>query len=421
MFMFLYHFLWTIISACGVPFALLSGNKRLIDRFALHLPPALPDGDNVWIHALSVGEVISSVPLVDAIRTRYPEKDIVFTVATEKGMGIARDELKGKIKTLMFMSVDAWWCVRRMVRVIRPTVFILVETDIWPGLIGYLKKKGVRTLLINGRISPQTFESYKKARFVVKKMFEHVTLCLMQTELDCERLLTAGVSPSQKVISVGSIKFDREWQPMHDTERDAWFAALGIGKTDLLWVAGSTHPGEERVILEAHKRLKQCFPNLRLIIAPRKVARAGEILANAVALGFETCPRSKFSGGRGKFWDVLILDTIGELGRIYALGKVSFVGGSLIPFGGHNLLEPAGFGRPVIFGPYTFNFVHVSGMLTAAGGGRCVADETDLFNAVNDLLGDDRMCRRMGNAAGRFVEENRGALNRVLAHMGDFM
>ncbi len=418
MFTFLYHILWTIVFLVCTPFALLLRNQRLLERLALNLPPASLGEDNLWIHALSVGEVISALPLVSTLSRKYPGRGIVFTVTTVKGMAVARKELEGTVKAVIPMPVDSWLCVRRMDRYIKPSVFVLVETDIWPALIGYLKRMGIQTILINGRISPRTFKSYQRFPFLVRRMFKPLELCLMQSDLDRDRLILSGIESPRKVVTIGNIKFDREWETMDEEKRISLLSSLGFDPEDTIWVAGSTHPGEDEIMLEVHKRLRLSFPSLRLILAPRKIEQADEILKKAQDMGLKATLKSELPED-GELRDVLILNTIGELGRIYGLSKVSFVGGSLVPFGGHNLLEPASFGCPVVFGYHTHNFVLMSESLVEAGGGLRVHDGEELYEVVNKLLADSDMCRRMGAHAKEFVEKNKGALDRAVSYIGE--
>ena len=414
--MLIYHFLWTLVSIFWIPIAALSGKKRLLERLALNLPPAVAQAGSIWIHALSVGEVVSAIPLVKALSLKNPDKDIVFTVTTAKGMSVAQNELEGKVAALLTMPIDFWWSVRQIVNRVRPSVFILVETDIWPGLITHLRKKGIKSILVNGRISPRTFRYYMRFPFFTRMMFQSLEICLMQSDLDSERLLQAGIDP-QKVRTVGNIKFDHEWVPLDEEERKKWLSLLGLGSEDILWVAGSTHQGEEETLLEVHKKLRHSFAFLRLILAPRRIEQSGEIHSLAQGMGLNAVLKTELSYERDRLYDVLIINTLGELGRVYGLGKVSFVGGSLVPIGGHNLLEPASFGCPVLFGPYTHNFVLMAESLVESGGGWRVSDGNELYEAMKTLLGDDAMRTRLGREAKRFVEKNRGALENVVDYI----
>lgn len=418
--LFLYHFGWTFFIFFFIPLLpLFLTNKRVLEKLALDLPPATPKKGSIWIHALSVGEVLSAIPLARHLMGKYPSKDIVLTVTTPQGMKIARNDLGGEATVLLTMPLDLWWSTRRIVHFIKPSLFILVETDIWPGLIAYLKRRGIKTLWINGRISPRTFKSYRRFRFFTRPMLNALELCMMQSDLDRRRLLTIGVG-QEKAVTVGNIKFDREWLPMSGEEHDHWLNALNLQPHDITWIAGSTHRGEEDIVLDVFRRLQPLFPPLRLIIAPRRLERTGDVWRLSSRKGFRTALRTEVSGKKGRY-DVLILDTIGELERLYGVAKVSFVGGSLVPIGGHNLLEPAIFGLPVLFGPYTHNFVLMSRLLIEAGAGKKVSDGEELFETMKGLLSDPEKSDRMGRKAREFVETNRGALERVAAHIEAYL
>ena len=467
MFMFLYHFLWTVVLFFLVLVVGLlrigsmaqgdgSGlGGRLSVRLAWRLPDLPPGKGGIWVHALSVGEVISALPLVDRLGREFPGTGIVFTATTATGVAMAREKLDGRVRLIFPMPVDVWWCVRRVVDFVKPSVFILVETDIWPGLLGCLKRKGIQSILVNGRVSTRTLRSYKRAPFLVRKMFDPLHVCLMQSDLDRDRLLMMGID-KRKIIAAGNIKFDRQIVDMGEEERQGWLCALGLESEDPLWVAGSTHPGEEEVVLDVFKKLRPSFPRLRLILAPRDTRRSGDIVTMAGERGIRAvlkiqvtkqsggrreqsaegrgqiqlattnsqpsvprapCPVPHAPSGNHNGYDVMVLNTMGELGRIYGLGSVCFVGGSLAPIGGHNLLEPASFGIPVVFGPHTHNFVSMSAALLEAGGGRRVYSADELYTTLKTFLEDGEMRTRAGARAKAFVERNRGALERVLCHV----
>jgi len=465
--MFLYHFLWTIALVflapvvgllCMGPMARRAGagmGVRFLERLAWRLPNPPPKQGGIWVHALSVGEVISAIPLIDLLGREFPGTGIVFTATTAAGLAMARERLDGRVGVVFSMPVDAWWCVRRVIDYVRPSLFILVETDIWPGLLGSLKRQGIRSMLVNGRVSPRTLRSYKRARFFVRKMFDPLHVCLMQSDLDRDRLLMIGIE-KRKVIPAGNIKFDRQMIAMDEEARRGWLCALGLESDDPLWVAGSTHPGEEDVVLDVFKKLRPAIPRLRLVLAPRDTRRSGDIVTMAGEKGIRAVLKTqvaklrtgcKEQGAEGRVkpqraapslqpsvpraprpmphapsadhtgYDVLVLNTMGELGRIYGLASVCFVGGSLAPIGGHNLLEPASFGIPVVFGPHTHNFVSMAAALLEAGGGRRVRNGDELYTALKAFLEDEETRNRAGAKARTFVKRNRGALQRVLCHV----
>ena len=413
--LFIYHFTWTLVAACLLPFLRMPTFKQFRRRLVSAVPVGEPRGRNIWIHALSVGEVISALPLVRALRSVYPSEDIYFTVTTTQGEEIARRELAALVKEIRVMPLDFWWLTRRIIGEIRPKIFLLIETDLWPGLLHFLKQRGTITLLLNGRISPRTLNSYRKVPMFVRWMYKNIDFCFMQTELDRKRLLQIGIEP-QKLKVMGNVKFDCDWFIMTGEERLRLRRDLHLLSEDKVWVAGSTHQGESSIVLDVFANLLRRVPDLRLIIAPRKLEEALDIYREADAKGLTPEFKTNLSS-RPTAYRVLILDTMGELRKFYGIACVSFVGGSLLPFGGHNLLEPASFGCPVLFGPHTQDFDLMSELLIEAGGGVRVRDEGELLAALEELLEDQQKRDGMGLKAKGFVEMNRGALRRVMDHL----
>ena len=425
MYILYYHLLVTAILIILFPFFFLFYNrKRFKERFGLGLPELGPSSTGrIWIHALSVGEVLSAVPLIEALKRKYPSREIVFSVKTVTGLEVALEKLRGKVHYLLPMPLDFWWSNRKMIKVIKPEVFILVETDIWPGLISSLKKRGIKTILVNGRVSPGTGRSYYKWRVIAGKVLKALELFLMQTELDEHRILKTGI-PGEMVKVTGNIKFDSRWTPFTDNERAEWLNLLGL-KKELVLVAGSTHSPEEKIILRVFGKLLKVMPNLFLIIGPRDAGRFDEVYNLARTFGFNAIRKTELStvssrallhnsSGKNEKPDLLILDTLGELGRVYGLADVAFVGGSLAQTGGHNLLEPAFFEVPVLFGPYTFNFDAMSRLLVECGGGIRISSDQELFQNLRELLCHKKLRRETGERASEFVRQNQGALDRVM-------
>ncbi len=415
-FPFLYDFFWTLMALSLFPFLKTRAVGRLRRRLVFSPPSKEARGKSIWIHALSVGEVISALPLVQGLTNAQPSHEIVLTVTTPQGEEIARQELTGRVREILVMPLDFWWATRKIIRAIRPKLFLLIETDLWPGLLHSLKKRGVPTLLLNGRISPRTLRSYKKAPVVVRQMYKDLDCCLMQTELDRERLLQVGIEP-RKVKVTGNVKFDHDWSEMTGMERLELRRDLHLLPDDKVWVAGSTHQGESATVLSVFGKLLLHAPELRLVIAPRRLEEAPGIYRIAEIMNLSPALRTKISGRRTSSYRVLVLDTMGELRKLYGIACISFVGGSLLPFGGHNLLEPASFGCPVLFGPHTQDFSLMSEMLIEFGGGMRVRSEEDLLAALEELLRDQGKRDRMGMKARRFVEMNQGALKRVMDHL----
>jgi len=408
-----YHALWTLAVLCGLPALPFQGAKRLRVRIAPRLPAFTPPPGCFWVHALSVGEVLSAVPLVRRLAEACPGRPRVLTVTTGQGWEVARREARRHVDLMLPMPLDFWAAYRRLARFLRPAVYIPVETDLWPGLIRSLGGDGVPTVVVNGRVSPRTAAGYRRLGPLSRILLEGPALWLVQSDLDARRLVESGV-PRERVRTAGNIKFDAPWEPMGDGERQGLLRALGLERDDAVWVAGSTHPGEEEAVLNAFQRLLNRFPGLRLVLAPRRVERAGGLLEAVRARGLRAAARSGSDPGK-RAAQVLVLDTLGELGRVYGVGTVAFVGGSLVPVGGHNLLEPARFGLPVLFGPHTHNFAAMSAMLLEAGGGRRVEDGEALERALAGLLARPGEARETGERALSFVRANTGALDRVLA------
>jgi 3-deoxy-D-manno-octulosonic-acid transferase len=417
---FLYNFIWTLAVLLLLPFLSFSREARISERLGLDMDLASSEKKRIWIHALSVGEVISAVPLVKAVKNRYPSLPIVFTVKTVQGMEVAKRELRDEVEALLPMPLDFWWSYSRMFRRINPALFLYIEGDIWPGLLSYIYKKGIKVFLINGRVSPGTFRSYRRFSPVVRSLLNKFELCLMQSEIDRDRLVDIGISP-QKVKNTGNIKFDRPWRTMEKGEHDQWLNKLNLRPGKIMWVAGSTHEGEDRIVLETYKRLKGDFPDLLLIIAPRRIEAAEDVYKLSRDMGFNTELKSHLKPDKEVNYNVLVLDTIGELDRIYGLAHVSFVGGSMVPVGGHNLLEPASFGSPVLFGEHTHNFQLMSEDLLESGGGLRVKDGEDLFLKTRALLSDSELQKTMGLRAREFVMKNSGAIDRILEHIGGYI
>ena len=417
----IYQIIYTIIIIIGSPFILFLaaiGNSRIKERFALSLPKSLYENRRIWIHALSVGEVMSAIPLIEAIKLKYRDKEIVFTATTSKGLDIARKEIGGRVKVLP-MPLDFWWSIQRIVRHINPSLFILVETDIWPHLITCLSNKKIKCFLVNGRISPRTSKSYKRFSFLIRPVLNRFTLCMMQSELDRKRLLEIGADP-ERIITTGNIKFDRNWLPMHREEHDTLLKKLCLDADDVIWIAGSIHKDEDQMILNVFSRFVPEFPRLRLILAPRNIEESENILKTVKNMGLENVLKTNLKDNRAPY-KVLVLNTIGELGRIYGIGKISFVGGSLVPLGGHNILEPAGFGCPVLFGPHMHNFVLMSELLLAEKGGYQVFNEDELYASVKMLLEDSDLCGITGRNAKKFADKHKGALKEVLDRIGEHL
>lgn len=403
-----YNLCWSFLAVFFLPFTLKKDRFR--KRWALQVPVKSPH-KRIWIHALSVGEVLSALPLVEYISSSC-SNNIAFTVTTQRGMEIAVSNLKDKVETLSFFPFDFFWSVKRFTAHLNPLCFVLIETDIWPFLINYLYSKGIKCFLVNGRISPATYRKYSRLPWLTKEIFNCFELCMVQSEQDRKRLLSLGISRA-KVINTGNIKFDRNVEFIIDEEKMRWKGLFKIRSKDIVLIAGSTHPGEEKIILDVFKKIRKKVSNIVLVIAPRNIDRVQAIYSMCKSMKFNTILRSQ--SPPKEVPSVIIIDTIGELARLYSIADIAFVGGSLVPFGGHNLIEPVSTGCPVIFGPYMFNFKDISTALINTNAGIMVKTENELYYSILRLIEDPLWRRQVKESCRLFIYENRGATERVIS------
>lgn len=376
----------------------------------------------IWIHAVSLGEVVAVAPLVRELRRRYPETRLVVSTVTETGREAVEQRLEG-VAEHRYAPLDFPWVVNQAIDRLKPSLYIFVETELWPNILRSLRRRNVPSILVNGRLSTRSFERQRLPliRDFYRTMLNMITCCLMQSERDAQRMIELGAEPS-RVRCTGNIKFD---QPIPQVSAGAVVskAALGLTDRELLVVAGSTHPGEEDAIVNAYRMLSPEFPDLRLVLAPRHIERAAQVEQMIQAKGLTVARRS--TGGQapmaGTGARVLVLDTRGELALLYREAVVAFVGGTLAPVGGHNLLEPAVWGKPVLFGPHTDHCAEVAALLVNAQGGQVVQDEQDLAQGLRELLRDPAIQQRMGAAAQRVVADNQGALQRSADIVATFL
>ena len=337
--------------------------KRL--GFALGKSPggSVSGRPRIWVHALSVGEVASARNLVQELRRSYPQGVIIFSSATRTGESFARAILGEHVDCFVPFPFDLLWSVKRLVSWVRPDLFILVETDFWPNFLRELNRRDIPCLLVNGRVSESSLVRYRRFRWIFKPLFNSIQTLAMQTEQDAISMRQLGIDPARLVV-LGNLKYDAALSGS-GAKAGLDRAVLQIPEQALVWVAGSTHRGEEEIIFAAFQKLAQSFANLFLVVAPRNVERGAELAAMAARRGLLAVRRSL--GGAGET-SLLILDTLGELSSVYDLCDVAFVGGSLVPERGHNPLEPAVHGKPVLFGPFMEDFAEISRDLLAVGG-----------------------------------------------------
>lgn len=401
-----------------VSYLLLGGRKGWRLRRGLgerlgSLGAKRPDekGEPVWFHASSVGEVQMTLPLIHAVQGRFPEHHLVLSTMTETGQEAA-ERLLGDRGTTLFLPLDFPWTVHKVLSAVAPRVLFIAETEIWPNLLHQCERRAIPVVFFNGRISDRSFESYRRFRFFFKRVLQGVAAFGMQSERDAERIVQIGAS-RERVVITGNLKFDRPLRHLAKEETRAVRNSLGLGEDQPVFVAGSTHRGEEEIILRVFRQLKSIEPSIVLILAPRHLDRVEDVIKTLDQSRFRWVRKSQMPG-EGCSGDVILLDTMGELERIYSIGTVIFVGKSLVPGGGQNILEPAAFGKPVIFGPHMENFREIAMVMKAEGGGIEVRSQKELFEAAERLLMDRSEYSRASQAAIRAIQNNQGAIQKTL-------
>ena len=376
----------------------------------------------MWLHAVSVGELLACQPLVAALRLRFPGRPLLVSTITETGYLTAIERIgKGVLAAdaAFYCPFDFAFAVRRVLQQLRPAVLIVAETEFWPNLFREAHRAGVPVAVVNARVSDRSFPRYRLFRFFFRNVLNRARVLLPQSEEDARRLRAMGAEPA-RVRCAGNLKYDTRGPlplaPWLEREIGRWVAPGAL-------LAGSTAAGEEQFVLDAFRRARELRPRLRLIIAPRRPERFEEVARTCVATGYSVERRSELRPGRpiADRTDVLVIDTVGELAAFYAHATIAFVGGSLVPHGGQNVLEAAHFARPIIVGPFVHNFRDIVADFRRAGALRQVNEGDDLPSAVVQILGDMAGARRMGEAARAMLESNRGATERVVAELAKLL
>jgi 3-deoxy-D-manno-octulosonic-acid transferase len=367
----------------------------------------------VWFHAASVGEIKALAALLPHFKSAFPDHKILISTTTKTGRAQAT-RLIPHADLFTYLPLDFSWCLKRALRFLNPEALLIVETELWPNLLSLAKKSGIKTFLVNGRISSRSFKSYKRFRFLFTHLLSGVDSLMMQSGIDGERILKMG-APPDRVKIIGNIKFDylALQQELIDKVKQNALNALFSGRRVI--VAGSTRRGEEVVVLEAFRTLRSRFPDSLLILAPRHLARLKEVESLLNQGGWRFIRRCQLEGaGLDSSLEVILLDTMGELLTFYSLAEIAFVGGSLVPVGGHDPLEPATFAVPVLFGPHMQNAADSRDLLLESGGAREVRDSEELTEALIELLSNEDRRKKMGRAAQGVIDDNAGICFKVV-------
>ncbi len=390
--------------------ALRHGKYRHLWRERVGQLPASLAGTGaptLWLHAVSVGEVLSAAPLVAALRREHPDWRVVVSTTTRTGRTMAEARLGG-IAGVFYFPLDFAWIVRRVLRQLRPTLLVIVETEIWPNLVRLCRANGIGVLLVNARISDRSFPRYRRVRGLLARVLRQFDRLCAQSDGTADRLRALG-APADRVVVTGSLKFDVP------TDAPGAVAALAqrLGRLPVL-LAASTLKGEDEYLLDTFRHLRETTPDAVLVLAPRHPERFDSVTALAERTGLRVVRRTTLAARPEVPFDVLILDTIGELAALCAHATVVFVGGSLVPAGGHNILEPARYARPIIVGPSMSNFADIARIFLEAGALVQVPDADAARREVLALFADASRRARLGEAAFGVIERHRGAVERTM-------
>ncbi len=373
---------------------------------------------SIWIHAASLGEVKISAPVCRELLTKFPDYGTVFSTSTPVGKKQARSLLEG-VKAIFLLPLDLPWTICPVVKRFQPRFFLVAETEFWPNLFFCMKKKGVHVALFNGRISDRSFKRYKLFRVLFRRVLSCVELFCMQTVRDAERIQALGV-PRERVHVTGNVKFDAPYTPLKSHEAEELRQVLKIGIGEPLWVAGSVHPEEFPVLFGAYQKLRKVRSEVKWIVIPRHlydVTRFKGVLDAGGASWALWDGKSPVSTS----WDILLVNALGQLVRLYQLGFAAFVGGSLAPIGGHNPLEPLRYGVPTFFGPRMENFREIRDIILHEAVGEEVSSGDELSNSLVQLLKDLRRREEIQSRCMRLFEEHQGAARHFIQKLEEWI
>lgn len=402
-----YDILFFIFAVLYFPYLLIrrKWHSKIWMRFGFFKEEelGLSDKRRIWIHAVSVGEVLVVKNLIKRIKAAYPQYQIVVSVVTPTGFGLAKGMMDAG-DSVIFAPVDFSFAVKKYVRLIDPVIYLNAETELWPNFLAALHAHRVPIIQINGRISDSAFKGYQFFKFIFKRVLNFIDAFCMQSELDAKRIRAMGAK-DENVHTVGNMKFDVSTADVHPLP-----AAL-THSNEMVLIAGSTHPGEEEIILDIVQAAGREFSNLRLILAPRHPERASEIVRLCMQKGFVAVRFSELKDTLNE--EVVVVDTIGHLRSLFSLADVVFIGKSLTVKGGHNVVEPACFGKPIVVGPHMQNFRDLTKIFLQSNAMIQVKDKKELQESIVGLLHDKSLRMLLGNNARCTVEQYRGATEKT--------
>ena len=375
--------------------------------------------DCIWLHAASVGEIVAASPIIKEIREAFPGKPILVSVVTATGYAMAK-RIITDADSIIFYPFDLPFVSYGVVKRIRPSAFLMVETELWPNFLRALRHFSVPVMMVNGRISDKSVGRYRYLGSVLKNMLATVDRFCMQSAIDAEYIVRLGADP-RRVVVTGNTKFDQNYTSVTLKEKEDICRQMGLEHAYPVMVAGSTHNGEEDILLTALQQVRKSFPNIKLVIAPRDIMRVEELAGLVSSFGFVAISRTVLQKSHSERHDVVLLDTIGELGKIYSIGTIVFVGGSLVATGGHNILEPAAHGKPILVGPHMFNFKDTYALFSKREACITIDSATNLADKILYILNNEQLRLHMQNETLDIIEENRGAAKKSMIYLREIL
>ena len=414
--------LYLTASLLGSPYLLFKilTSKRYrsgLDQRLGIISERLSSKPGIWVHGASVGEVITAKSIIERIDEEFPEWETFISATTNTGFSVAKRNFSNK--NVFYFPLDLSWITEKVILKKRPSFILLVELEIWPNFLISAFKKNIPVIVVNGRISNKSVKAYRAISRVSKdfrnSLINETNIICARTELDAQRFRDLGI-PGKQIFVTGTMKYDNI--PTHIDENISKELAerFHISDDDLVLIGGSTHAGEEEILIRVFERLNKTCPNLKLILAPRHVERTREVSRLIEKTGFVPVLKTEVERSRYKWQntnkEIILINTVGDLEMVYSLSNFVFVGKSLVPSGGQNMMEPAGLGKPVIFGPHTFNFKEEADLLLKNSAAKIVKTENELFKTVEFLIRDPDAAKQMGLKAQKVVNEKRGATDR---------
>lgn len=415
---FVYNIVYLIGLLFYIPLVLLKGkwHSGFFKRFGAFEAPLikkLSSRKQIWIHAVSVGEVLVGSQIVKELKRKYADCGFVCSTVTASGFKIAKKEFPEDV--VVFAPYDLSWVVRKYIHAIQPVLYLSAETEIWPNVFLQLRKMSIPIVIVNGRISDKSFKGYKRVRFFLKKLLSCVSYFCMQNNMDAKKILELGAE--ENIIKVvGNIKFDVDAKHENVDKTD-----FGYSKNHRILVAGSTHKGEEEIILSIFLQLNEKFKDLRLIIAPRHVERVDEVKQYVLRNKLRMRLYTNENHGSVLSQEVLIIDEVGHLKTVYQWADICFIGKSLIDGGGQNIIEAAVYGKPIIVGPYMQNFRDALELFLREGAIRQVNNQKEACDVIKQWLDDPDLAKEFGANAMKVVRQNRGAVEKTLKYISECM